>query len=110
MKTAVKCANFMNLDGIRETVREYEEKYGHPDEPPTIVTLGQMMDNCSKCDYGLEGLSAILESLEAAAGDPIAMFQRQVRELTGDPLVRKCYKKLEEAANTDENSDDIQHP
>jgi len=91
----ILCANFMNLEAIKETVRKYEETWGAPGEPYTEVSLEQMVANCSMCDFGIEKISQISETVMAAAGDMTAKLQQDVRHLTGEPLKRKCYKPVE---------------
>ena len=91
----IKCANFLNLEAMQKTVREYEEFWGAPGEPYTEVSLEQMIGNCSVCDFGIDKISRITETVMAEAGDMGAKLQQEVRRMTGKPLKRKCYRPVE---------------
>lgn len=90
---SIKCANFMNPEGVRTTVKAYQEKWGHPEEPQTYdLTDENIARNCSMCDYGLPKLSAITQAVGLVAGDITAEFQQEVKRLTGEHLKRLCFK------------------
>ncbi|KKN35025.1 hypothetical protein LCGC14_0787740 [marine sediment metagenome] len=91
----VKCANYMYLEGMQQTVKEYEAMWGHPDEPPSEITLKHMMENCSMCDYGDVEFSALSQAILGPAGDLTVKVQQEVKRMTGEPLKRKCYKEPE---------------
>lgn len=87
-----KCRNFMNLERIQETVKENEEKWGHPDEPPR-----QILDchNCLPCEHGFgSDLSEITKIAQIFESDHHIMEAlRKVAE--GEPF-RVCFKEFVE--------------
>jgi hypothetical protein len=95
----IKCANFMDPDGIRKTVEEHRRTYGNPDDPPYDLSEFNITRNCSMCDFGLPKISRLMEALGAATGDMGALVQQKVKELSGKPLKRVCFKELTKEAS-----------
>ena len=91
----IKCANFMDPEGIRKTVEEHWRTWGPRDEPMSYdLSEMNITRNCSMCPFGIPKVSAIMETLGAATGDMGALVQQKVKSLTGEPLKRVCFKEL----------------
>lgn len=83
------CANCMNLEGMRETVSEYEAHFGAPGEETVVTELA--LQNCFKCDFGLGELpvAAFLKAL-----DPDYRYIEAIKKTIGGEIKRKCYKPI----------------
>lgn len=91
----IKCANFMNPEGVRETVEEHQRMWGNPDDPIRYdLSEFNITRNCSMCPFGIPKVSLIMETVAAATGDMGALVQQQVKKLSGEPLKRVCFKEL----------------
>ncbi len=91
---SVKCVNYMNFDGIRETVAEHERLCGPPDESISYdLSDMNMVRNCSICDFGGTGSKTIDEIIKIF-DDFIVKLQEEVKRLTGEPMKRVCFKEM----------------
>jgi hypothetical protein len=92
----MKCANYMNLDAARETVRQHQERYGNPGEPPFYdLSDFNLTKNCSICDFGGTGSPLIDQVIGVLEQDSIKL-QETIKRLSGEPLKRVCFKELKE--------------
>lgn len=88
---SIRCANFMNLEAMRETVATHDSRFGAHDEPPTVVADTQV---CVRCFYGWEQGASILHALGVATDDLFSRFEDSVIKMTGNPVKRKCFKEV----------------
>jgi hypothetical protein len=96
----LKCANFMDPEGIRKTVEEYHRMWGPRNESMSYnLSETNIARNCSMCPFGISKVSAIVETVAAAIGDTGALLQQEVKRLTGEPLKRVCFKELTKEAS-----------
>ena len=94
MSNAVKdhetCANWLNYEAIRLTVKEYNAKWGAPDEPPFSIDEFQMTKNCMECNMR-PNLSPPLETAAQIA----SLFKDTVLvQLEKVGMKRKCFKPV----------------
>lgn len=89
----IRCANFLNLEGRRETVAKSQKYQPENDRVPYDLTDNNI---CMECEFGIEEVALILQAVKAASGDLGARVVRQIRELTGRPVQRVCFKKIEQ--------------
>lgn len=90
----MKCANYMNFEAIRETVREHHEKWGPPGESMSYnLSDFNLTRLCSVCDFGGTG-SATLDQIARIFDEGAISVQNTIRNLTGEPLRRVCFKEL----------------
>jgi len=90
----MKCANYMNLEAIRETVKQHWEKWGPRDEPMSYdLTEFNLVRQCSVCDFGGTG-SPALNQVVRALDEGSVRLQSMIKRLTGEPLRRVCFKML----------------
>jgi len=93
----MKCANYMNLDAIRETVKQHQKQYGNPGEPPFYdLSDFNLTRNCSICDFGGTGSPRIDQVVRALEEGSIKL-QEEIKRLSGKPLKRVCFKELKES-------------
>ena len=96
----LKCANFMNPEGARKTVEEYQVKWGPRDELSQYdLSKENLARLCTMCPFGIAKVSELMETVAAAAGDMGARLQQDVKRLTGEPLKRVCFKELTKEAS-----------
>jgi len=89
----IKCANFMDPEGIRKTVEEHQRIWGNPDDSYDLSEIN-ITRLCSMCDFGIPEVSRLMETVLAATGDMSALVQQDVKKLTGKPLKRVCFKEV----------------
>ena len=93
----MRCANYMNFDAIRDTVKQHEERYGNPGEPPFYdLSDLNLTRNCAICDFGGTGSPALDQVVRVLEEDSIKL-QENIKRLSGEPLKRACFKELKES-------------
>lgn len=92
----MRCANYMNLDAIRETVKQHQKRYGNPGEPPFYdLSDFNLNRNCLICDFGGTG-SLLLDQVLCVLEEDSIKLQENIKRLSGEPLKRVCFKELKE--------------
>jgi hypothetical protein len=87
----------MNLDAIRETVKQHQERYGNPGERPFYdLSDLNLARNCSICDFGGTG-SPLIDQVVRALEEGSIKLQEEIKRLSGEPLKRVCFKELKES-------------
>ena len=90
----MKCANYMNLDGIRKTVQQHQDRYGNPGEPSFYdLSDHNLTKNCSICDFGGTG-SPLLDQVVRLLEEDSSKLQEEIKRLSGQPLKRVCFNEL----------------
>ena len=93
----MKCANYLNLDVIRETVKQYQERFGNPGERPFYnLSDVNLTKNCSICDFGGTG-SPVIDQMVRVLEEGSIKLQEEIKRLSGEPLKRVCFKELKES-------------
>jgi hypothetical protein len=93
----IKCANFIDPAGARQTAEEYHRRWGAPGEPcPYDLSDANLLRQCGICPFGIPKVSEVMEAVGVATGDLGARLQQDVKRLTGEPLKRVCFKELKE--------------
>ena len=104
----MRCANYMNFEAIRESVKKHEERWGSRDPKDRIpYDLGEsnLIRNCLICDFGGTG-SATLDGIARVVSDQgirlseslpesvrIIAIQDKIKQLSGEPMKRICFKE-----------------
>ena len=87
----IRCANFLNLEARKETVKEYEK---HNCDPNDKIHYNIIDNNiCMECEFGIEDIARILQVVKSASGDLGARLAIDVRNMTGKPIQRVCFKE-----------------
>ena len=98
----MKCANYMDFKAIRETVKNHEEKWGSrnpEDRVPYDLSDLNLTHQCLICDFGGTG-STTIDNLVRVASENLAgavrilAIQEKIKELTGKPMKRLCFKEM----------------
>ena len=90
----MKCANYMNMDAIRMTVKQHHEEWGPRDEPMSYdLSDLNLVRLCSVCDFGGTG-SPVLDQVVCVLDEEAVGIQKLIKRLTGEPLKRVCFKEL----------------
>ena len=89
-----ECQNWMNYEAIRETVADYEKKWGAPDGSTGGDDLSDfnITRNCAECNmrpHFSEKTETLFQIMDLFK-DPILTKLEQVG------MKRKCYKAMEE--------------
>lgn len=93
----MRCANYMNFDAIRETVKQHQERYGNPGEPPFYdLSDRNLTKSCAICDFGGTG-SPLLDQMVRVLEEDSIKLQEEIKRLSGEPLKRVCFKELKES-------------
>jgi len=89
----MECSNWMNFEAIRSTIKEHQDKYGNPKEPPFYdLSDFNLTRNCIICDFGGSG-SPVIDQLARLLDESGAKIQEEVKRLSGKPLKRVCFKE-----------------
>jgi len=92
----MKCANYMNKEAIRETVKQHWEKWGPRDEPMSYdLTELNLVHLCLICDFGGTG-SPVLNQVVRVLDAGTIGIQETIKQMTGEPLKRVCFKELKD--------------
>ena len=94
IETKEKCANWMNTDAIRETVRQHQEKWGSgdTDDIPYDLSDVNIVRNCSLCDFGGTG-SPFFDQVARVLDEQTTRLQDFVKQVSGSPMKRLCFKE-----------------
>ena len=90
----MRCANYMDFEAIRRTVKEHHEKCGPRGEPMSYnLSDVNLIKNCTICDFGGTGLP-VIDGVAKVLEERAVALQETVKRLTGEPLKRVCFKEL----------------
>ena len=93
----MKCANYLNIEAIRETVEQHWKEWGPHDEPmPYDLTELNLVRQCSICDFGGTG-SPVLDQIVRVLDERSVAVQDTIKKATGESLKRVCFKELTES-------------
>ena len=84
-----ECGNWLNYDAIRETVAEYQARWGATDDEPVVLDEITMTQNCMTCNLKPKlppTLSALVQVVELFK-DPILVKLEKVG------MIRTCFQE-----------------
>jgi len=96
MTNQVKCANWMDFEAIRTTVKKRWE-HNPEDAPEYDLSDQNLIRNCIICDFGGSGTgSSVIDELAKLVDNRMVGIQKMAKKLSGEPLKRACFKEPNE--------------